>query len=139
MFSLGKEFTGNSKNRSRNSSFIREYVLCNQAILKIKMGKINVLIISIFGLFICSAATAQTLDDHHGKDVKSIEAIVDAYYEVISGSSKDPWQFERDTPSLPPRFYQKVRLFAAHSQYAAANPAANSCETPCLQKILRRR
>jgi hypothetical protein len=60
------------------------------------MGKINVLIISIFGLFIWSAATAQTLDDQHRKDVKSIEAIVDAYYDVISGSSKDPWQFERD-------------------------------------------
>ncbi|WP_197687273.1 hypothetical protein [Aquiflexum balticum] len=36
------------------------------------------------------------MDDKYGKDVKSIEAIIDAYYEVISGSSKDPWQFERD-------------------------------------------
>jgi hypothetical protein len=36
------------------------------------------------------------LDDKYGKDVKSIEAIIDAYYEVISGSSEDAWQFERD-------------------------------------------
>lgn len=38
----------------------------------------------------------QTLDDKYQKDVKSIEAIIHAYYNVISGSSEDPWQFERD-------------------------------------------
>jgi hypothetical protein len=36
------------------------------------------------------------LDDKYQKDVESIEAIINAYYDVISGSSEDPWQFERD-------------------------------------------
>lgn len=54
-------------------------------------------LISVFiGLFLCTAVFAQTMEDKYGKDVKSIEAIIDAYYEVISGSSEDPWQFERD-------------------------------------------
>jgi hypothetical protein len=39
---------------------------------------------------------AQTTDEKYADDVKSISAIIDAYYDVISGSSQDPWQFERD-------------------------------------------
>lgn len=42
------------------------------------------------------AAEGQSLDDRYGKDVKTIDAIIDAYYDVISGSASDPWQFERD-------------------------------------------
>ncbi|SMG52501.1 hypothetical protein SAMN05661096_03945 [Marivirga sericea] len=53
-------------------------------------------IISIAGLFICSTAFGQTLDEKYAKDVASIDAIIGAYYEVVSGSSEDPWQFERD-------------------------------------------
>jgi hypothetical protein len=58
--------------------------------------KMKTLLVSFIGLFLCSAVIGQTLDDKYGKDVRSIEAIIDAYYEVISGSSEDPWQFERD-------------------------------------------
>jgi hypothetical protein len=39
---------------------------------------------------------SQTLDEKYGEDVKSIDAIINAYYDVISGASTDPWQFERD-------------------------------------------
>jgi hypothetical protein len=53
-------------------------------------------VLGFIGLFFCSAVFAQTLDDKYSKDVKSIDAIINAYYEVISGSSEDPWQFERD-------------------------------------------
>jgi hypothetical protein len=53
-------------------------------------------ILGFIGLFLCSAVIGQTLDDKYGKDVKSIDAIINAYYDVISGSSEDPWQFERD-------------------------------------------
>jgi len=41
-------------------------------------------------------AFGQTIDDKYANDVKSIDAIINAYYEVVSGSSQDPWQFERD-------------------------------------------
>jgi hypothetical protein len=54
------------------------------------------LLLNFIGLSLCSVVIGQTLDDKYGKDVQSIDAIIDAYYEVISGSSKDPWQFERD-------------------------------------------
>ena len=39
---------------------------------------------------------SQSLDEKYGKDVQSIDAIINAYYDVISGSTTDPWQFERD-------------------------------------------
>lgn len=51
----------------------------------------------IISFFICSLPIyAQTADEKYADDVKSIGAIIDAYYDVISGSGKDPWQFERD-------------------------------------------
>ncbi|WKK74215.2 hypothetical protein QYS49_20865 [Marivirga salinae] len=53
------------------------------------------LIIAI-NLMICSTAFGQTLDKKYGKDVTSIDAIIVAYYDVVSGSSEDTWQFERD-------------------------------------------
>lgn len=39
---------------------------------------------------------AQSPKDRYAQDVQSIDAIITAYYEVVSGSSEDPWQFERD-------------------------------------------
>ncbi len=54
------------------------------------------IVLAFIGLFLYSAVIGQTLDEKYGKDVKTIEAIIDAYYEVISGSSEDSWQFERD-------------------------------------------
>ncbi len=47
-------------------------------------------------LLFSTRVLSQTIDEQYGKDVKSIDAIINAYYEVISGSSDDPWQFERD-------------------------------------------
>lgn len=50
----------------------------------------------LIGLLISSTAFGQSPGEKYSKDVKSIETIINAYYEVISGSSDDPWQFERD-------------------------------------------
>lgn len=47
-------------------------------------------------LLICSSSFGQTINDKYAKDVISTGTIIDAYYDVISGSSNDPWQFERD-------------------------------------------
>jgi hypothetical protein len=44
----------------------------------------------------CSSVFSQSIDKTYADDVKSIDAIINAYYDVISGSSNDPWQFERD-------------------------------------------
>jgi hypothetical protein len=44
----------------------------------------------------CASISGQTPNERFVDDVKSIDAIIDAYYDVISGSSQDPWQFERD-------------------------------------------
>jgi len=56
----------------------------------------HILVISIITFVFTSSLYAQTADEKHADDVKSISAIIDAYYDVISGSSQDPWQYERD-------------------------------------------
>ena len=53
-------------------------------------------VIFIIAFVFTSSLYAQTADERYADDVKSISAIIDAYYDVISGSSQDPWQFERD-------------------------------------------
>ncbi len=58
--------------------------------------KTKLLVFSAIGLLTCLSLKSQTLDEKYAKDVKSIDAIINAYYDVISGSSDDPWQFERD-------------------------------------------
>lgn len=45
----------------------------------------------------CISIFAQTKDEKYAEDVQSIDAIINAYYDVISGSSQQPWQFERDS------------------------------------------
>ena len=55
----------------------------------------NILLATAFML--CATAFGQANDANYANDVKSIDAIVQAYYAVVSGSSKDPWQFERDS------------------------------------------
>ncbi len=47
-------------------------------------------------LMICSSIFGQTTDEKYTADVKSVDAIINAYYDVISGSSNDHWHFERD-------------------------------------------
>ncbi len=48
-------------------------------------------------LMISSSAFGQTTDEKYANDVKSVDNIINAYYAVVSGSSQDPWQFERDS------------------------------------------
>ena len=58
------------------------------------MNKIILTSISI--IFACNSIFGQTNDDKYAKDVKSVDAIINAYYDVVSGSSNEPWEFERD-------------------------------------------
>lgn len=57
-----------------------------------KKSKLLIIIAFVFS----SPIFGQTTDEKYANDVKSISAIIDAYYDVISGTSQDPWQFERD-------------------------------------------
>lgn len=56
----------------------------------------SILHIALFTIIFSHVAYGQSLSEKYTEDVKSIDAIIDAYYDVISGSSSDPWQFERD-------------------------------------------
>jgi hypothetical protein len=56
----------------------------------------KILLTSISILFTCNSIFGQTNEEKYANDVKSIDAIIKAYYEVASGSSQEPWQFERD-------------------------------------------
>ena len=59
------------------------------------MNKIILTSISI--IFACNSILGQTTDEKYSEDVQSVDAIIKAYYDVNSGSSSDPWEFERDT------------------------------------------
>ena len=50
----------------------------------------------LLGIALPLHAIAQNQTDQYTDDVRSIDAIVDAYYDVISGASTDPWQYDRD-------------------------------------------
>lgn len=63
---------------------------------KTKNMKIKLVVISAIGLLTCLSLKSQTLDEQFAEDVQSIKTIINAYYDVISGASTDPWQFERD-------------------------------------------
>ncbi|WP_224485078.1 hypothetical protein [Robertkochia aurantiaca] len=54
------------------------------------------LIFLLVNLLFSLPAFAQNSGNTHDKDVASIDAIINAYYDVISGSGTDPWEFERD-------------------------------------------
>lgn len=56
----------------------------------------KIILASISAIFVCNSIFGQITDEKYAEDVKSVDAIIDAYYNVISGSSNDPWQFERD-------------------------------------------
>ena len=58
------------------------------------MNKIILTSISI--IFACNSILGQTSDEKYSEDVKSVDAIIKAYYEVASGSSQEPWELERD-------------------------------------------
>lgn len=56
----------------------------------------RIIILYAITLISCSSILGQTPIEKYAQDVKTIDVIIDAYYDVISGSSNDPWQFERD-------------------------------------------
>lgn len=58
------------------------------------MSKLILTALSI--IFACNSIFGQTGQDKYAKDVKSIAAISNAYYDVVSGLSSEPWEFERD-------------------------------------------
>ena len=51
---------------------------------------------SAAAILICASVFGQTAAEEYREDVESIDAIITAYYEVVSGSGQDAWQFERD-------------------------------------------
>ena len=55
----------------------------------------NVLIVSCF-LFISVSILGQNNNSKYQKDVESIDAIITAYYDIISGTADEPYQFDRD-------------------------------------------
>jgi low affinity Fe/Cu permease len=65
---------------------------------KLKLTDMNKIIrTSISIIFACNSIFGQTTDEKYSEDVKSVDTIIKAYYDVVSGSSSDPWEFERDT------------------------------------------
>jgi hypothetical protein len=58
------------------------------------MNKITLTLISI--VFAFNSIFGQTTDKKYAEDVKSVDAVINAYYDVVSGSSSEPWEFERD-------------------------------------------
>ncbi|PKG41490.1 hypothetical protein [Psychroflexus sp. MES1-P1E] len=58
------------------------------------MNKLILTSISI--IFAFNSIFGQTNEEKYAEDVKSVDAIINAYYDVVSGSSSEPWEFERD-------------------------------------------
>tara|TARA_R110000744_G_C19053320_1_gene528114 strand:- start:64 stop:576 length:513 start_codon:yes stop_codon:yes gene_type:complete len=56
----------------------------------------KIIIISLSIIFACNSIFGQSNDEIYRKDVESVDAIMNAYYDVVSGSSNEPWEFERD-------------------------------------------
>ena len=57
----------------------------------------NKIILTSFSLiFVCNSIFGQTNKEKYAEDVRSVDAIINAYYDVVSGSSSEPWEFERD-------------------------------------------
>jgi hypothetical protein len=91
----------------------------------------------------CSSIFGQSLDEKYGKDVKSIDAIIATYYDVISGSSNAPWQFERDKyihseNAVVTRFDENEKA-ESHSLEAEYVPLALSPKSDFYEKELKRK
>jgi hypothetical protein len=56
----------------------------------------QIVLTSISIIFACNSIFGQTNEEKYAEDVKSVDAIINAYYDVVSGSSSEPWEFERD-------------------------------------------
>ena len=53
-------------------------------------------ILLLLGVAACATIYGQANEDKYSKDVASIDAIINAYYDVVSGPASAPWEFERD-------------------------------------------
>ena len=56
----------------------------------------KIILTSMSLIFACSSVLGQTKSEKYAEDVKSVDAIINAYYDIVSGSSNEPWEFERD-------------------------------------------
>ena len=56
----------------------------------------KIILTSISIIFAFNSIFGQTNKEKYAEDVKSVDAIINAYYDVVSGSSSEPWEFERD-------------------------------------------
>lgn len=54
------------------------------------------IILSCFLLATFLTTYGQSTNNKYANDVTSIDAIIDAYYDVVSGPADAPWEFERD-------------------------------------------
>ncbi|CAD5279376.1 MULTISPECIES: hypothetical protein [unclassified Imperialibacter] len=63
----------------------------------VKIRMMRKVILFVISLAFSSSVFGQTPSEKYADDVKSISAIIEAYYGVISGSGQAPWQFERDS------------------------------------------
>lgn len=54
-------------------------------------------IVFLIGMLSTFAVFGQMNHENYVADVQSINAIITAYYDVVSGSKEEPWEFERDT------------------------------------------
>ncbi|SDG49955.1 hypothetical protein [Psychroflexus sediminis] len=56
----------------------------------------NIVILTAIGIiFTCNSVFGQ-ITQEYAEDVKSVDAIINAYYDVVSGSGSEPWEFKRD-------------------------------------------
>jgi hypothetical protein len=56
----------------------------------------KIILTSISLVFVCNSIFGQTNKEKYAEDVTSVTAIINTYYAVVSGSSDEPWEFERD-------------------------------------------
>jgi hypothetical protein len=56
----------------------------------------KIILTSISIIFAFNSIFGQTNEEKYAEDVKSVDAIINAYYDVVSGPSSEPWEFERD-------------------------------------------
>jgi hypothetical protein len=56
----------------------------------------KIILTSISLIFVCNSILGQTNENQYAEDAKSVDTIINAYYDVVSGSSSEPWEFERD-------------------------------------------
>jgi hypothetical protein len=56
----------------------------------------KIVLTSISIIFVFNSIFGQTNEEKYAEDVKSLDSIINAYYDVVSGSSSEHWEFERD-------------------------------------------